>query len=148
MNRSMLIILFIVVVAVIAFAFYRSGIGGEMKTSTVKIGNHEFEVEVADTPISRAGGLSGRESLDLDKGMLFVFDSPGRPGFWMKDMNFSIDIIWIIGFQEKAEPQTDKSVFTLTTYYPPGEIDRVLEINAGLVERYGIKPGDKVVFRD
>ncbi len=52
-------------------------------------------VEIVRTQALREKGLSGRVSLDSDKGMLFIFPEPGRYGFWMPDMHFPIDIIWI-----------------------------------------------------
>src|SRR5690349_20381775 len=52
-------------------------------------------VSLADTDATREQGLSGALGLGTTEGMLFLFDYPGRPAFWMKDMLFSIDIIWI-----------------------------------------------------
>ena len=61
----------------------------------VKIAGQVIKVELAITPEARARGLSGRQGLTQDEGMLFVFDTPGKYPFWMKDMNFAIDMIWI-----------------------------------------------------
>ncbi len=61
------------------------------------INNHKISAEVADNQAEQARGLSNRDSLAPDAGMLFVFEQPGRPGFWMKDMLFNLDIIWIDG---------------------------------------------------
>ncbi len=104
------------------------------RRAAVKIGDREFAAEVADTPARRAKGLSGRASLPENEGMLFVFEEPGNHGFWMKDMKFAIDIIWIkgdkiVGLTENAEPEPQKSVLGLTVYYPPEPVDKVLEIN-------------------
>lgn len=62
---------------------------------TVKINSKIIAVEIADTPEERRLGLSGRENLKPDTGLLFVFDEPGYHTFWMKDMNFPIDIFWL-----------------------------------------------------
>src|SRR4051812_48326835 len=54
-----------------------------------------ISIEVADTPEARERGPSGRESLPQGSGVLFVFDAPATYGFWMKDMRFPIDIVWL-----------------------------------------------------
>jgi uncharacterized membrane protein (UPF0127 family) len=71
--------------------------------------------------------------------------------FWMKDMKFPIDIIWIsgktiAGFAESVNPEPEKTIFSLTSYSPPQPVDTVLEINAGLVKQYGFQIGDQVAF--
>lgn len=66
--------------------------GGKIK---IKLGDKSYTAEIARTTESRSKGLSGRKSLPYHQAMLFVFDEPGAYGFWMKDMNFPIDIIWI-----------------------------------------------------
>src|SRR6185369_7191082 len=58
------------------------------------IAGRNIKVELATMRAEQEKGLSGRSSLAPDEGMLFVF-SGGAPRFWMKDMNFPIDMIWI-----------------------------------------------------
>lgn len=119
--------------------------------ATVEIGNAVFKVEVASTDAQKALGLSGRSSLLESQGMLFTFDEPGAYGFWMKDMKFPIDIIWIkggaiAGFAENAEPQAVTSTWNLKIYYPPQPIGKVLEVNAGDVARDNISVGEPVLI--
>ncbi len=119
------------------------------KNVAVTIHGHTFNAEVAGTMLSRNKGLSGRPSFAADAAMLFIFNMPSRYGFWMKDMQFPIDIIWIrlgkvIGFSENAAPEPGKNILNLTAYYPPGNIDRVLEVSAGTVQKYGFTVGDSV----
>lgn len=117
----------------------------------VKIGSLRFTVEVAKTENERKTGLSGRASINKDKGMLFVFvDQDVRPRFWMKGMEFPIDIIWIdngkvVQISENLpillkELPDDKIPF----YVPHQVIDYVLEVNAGTAKIEGIKVGDSV----
>ena len=80
--------------------------------SIVNIVGKTLQVDLALTDEEKARGLSGRESLDEDEGMLFVFDVPGNYGFWMKDMNFAIDIIWL---NEKITPFIIIGMFLITT---------------------------------
>lgn len=67
----------------------------EDSVSQVTIAGTELQVIVMDTPELRVQGLSGRESLSQYDAMLFVFPEPDQYGFWMKDMRFAIDIVWI-----------------------------------------------------
>lgn len=122
-----------------------------LRTAEVKVGENVFAVEVASTSISRARGLSGREGLGENEGMFFVFDEPEAYGFWMKDMRFPIDIIWIAGdsvasFTENAAPEPGVPLWKLKIYYPPEPVNRVLEIRAGMVQKRGIKIGDKIIL--
>ncbi|MDO8537023.1 MAG: DUF192 domain-containing protein, partial [bacterium] len=101
--------------------------------------------------ISRARGLSGRESLNEGEGLLFLFDGFGNYGIWMKDMKFAIDIVWIkndrvVGFAENVAPEPGKELWSLKLHYPPEPVDKVLEFNAGSVQRSGIKIGDRFSY--
>ncbi len=104
-------------------------------------------VAVAKTPETRTQGLSGYTSLGADKGMLFIFPTPGEPDFWMKDMNFPLDMVWInssrkiIGVSSNISPKTYPETFA-----PPGKIQFVLEVNAGIAEKFGMAVGTTVVF--
>lgn len=119
--------------------------------ATLRVGDKVFQVAVADTNEEKARGLGGVEKIKDNEGMLFIFDLPGKYGFWMKDMKFPIDIIWIrenkiVWFSENV--RLPKEGENLEVYYPPEEADKVLEINMGLVQKYGFKRGDEVSFSD
>ncbi len=147
-----------ILLGVLAFPsiFSHRGLKGEQ---IITIAGKKFRVEVADTFASRAKGLSGHAPLAENEGMLFIFDAPGNYGFWMKGMKFPIDIIWIRG--DKVVGLTEnvpvpKGIFDFKTYYPPepvyparGEIsggaDKVLEVKAGTVGKYGFRVGDTVI---
>ncbi len=122
-----------------------------LRVGEIRVGEKVFKVEVAEDMVSRAKGLSGRTGLGENEGMLFIFSGPGNYGFWMKGMKFAIDIVWIrgdkiVGFSENLQPEIDKSIFNLTTYYPPEAVDWVLELGTGTVEREGLKVGDTIGF--
>ncbi len=95
-------------------------------------------IEIADTNVKREQGLSGRTDISDEYGMLFVFPKAERYGFWMKDMHFAIDIIWvseegsIVGITENVSPETYPAVF-----YPPSPVPYVLEVRGGLSEKRG-----------
>lgn len=114
-------------------------------TKEVTLGNTQYILEVADTPMLRERGLSYRTSLAPQTGMLFVFDTPGVLKFWMKDMNFPIDIIWldadkkVVHIEHSLSPQTYPQSFgpDIPTQY-------VIELGAGEAQKTGIKVGSRV----
>jgi len=110
-------------------------------------GSAVFNVELADTPKLRTQGLSGRKQLNQNSGLLFLFEKSAIYSFWMKDMNFPLDIIWInednlvVHIEKNLKPETFPNIFS-----PKSEALFVLEVNAGLVDQYKIKLGSKVKF--
>jgi len=115
--------------------------------NTVFIGaKGKWRVELAATLDERARGLSNRAALPAENGMIFLFNEPGRYGFWMKEMRFPLDIIWIsndqvIGLSENLLPEGAQPK---NIYYPPAPADTILEINAGEAETFGIITGDVI----
>jgi hypothetical protein len=108
-----------------------------------------FNIEVAKTPTEMILGLSNRSSLNSDGGMLFVFDAENIPYFWMKDMQFPLDIIWInqkmkiVGIEKNLQP-CNPSYCSL--FKPDEKIKYVMEINGNQSEKYNFKAGDFVNF--
>ena len=109
------------------------------------IGEQLFLAELADTAVKRNSGLSGRASLPENQGLLFVFSQAGSYEFWMKGMQFPLDIIWI-GNDQVVGIEKNIPANSMNTYYPPQPVDKVLEINAGLSDKLGIQAGDSVEF--
>lgn len=113
----------------------------------IKIAGQNIKVNLALTPEAQAQGLSGRKSLEKNKGMLFVFSKSDKYAFWMKDMNFSIDMIWIgenmqvIYIKENALPSSYPE-----TYEPSGNAKYILEVVSGFSKKNNLKIGDKVEF--
>jgi hypothetical protein len=117
-----------------------------MKTVTVHVGGAAVQAEVADTPEAREKGLSGRTALALNVGMLFVFDGPGRTGFWMKGMRFPLDFIYlkddaVVDLRENVVVPSIPSPF-----FPSTDFDAVLEMNAGWVAAQGIRVGSPAQY--
>ncbi|MSR87693.1 MAG: DUF192 domain-containing protein [Candidatus Zambryskibacteria bacterium] len=115
------------------------------QVDTLRIDDSTITVEIADTDEERSIGLSGRETLPSGQGLLFIFDETGLYGFWMYDMNYPIDIVWInsdwtvAGVQSGIDPDTYPKLF-----YPPSPIKYVLEINSGDASRLGIDTGSRL----
>jgi uncharacterized membrane protein (UPF0127 family) len=106
-----------------------------------------IHVEIADTDALREQGLSDRLSLPAYSGMLFTFDTPGQYGFWMKDMHFPLDMVWINADKTVAGVTKDLSPDTYPTIFPPpNPISYVLEINAGDANKFSLVNGAIVDF--
>lgn len=113
----------------------------------IKAPKAEINAMVADTSTELANGLSGKESLAETDGMLFVFEVPGKYGFWMKDMQFPIDIIWIDGSKTVLGVTSDVASSTYPNLFlPPADNSYVLELNSGAAMRFGIATGTVLTF--
>jgi hypothetical protein len=150
LNKKNKFYLFIVIaffVFVFAFYGYLSKKNNLMFDyfSELKIAGKNISVLEATTPEERKRGLSGVKNLEESWGMLFVFEDSGIYSFWMKDMNFPIDIIWIdenskvVYIKKYAQPESYPEVFT-----PNVDSKYVLEVVAGFSDKYNIKIGDNV----
>ncbi len=118
------------------------------KYVSVEINNETIKAEIAKTPQQITGGLSGRKSLPKDEGMLFFLGGRRIATFWMKDMLFPIDIIWIddgeiVYIVENAPIPTDAGTPSFT---PDKPATHVLEVNAGFAQKHNIKVDDKVTI--
>ena len=144
----MILILLILIVVVIAVGVFKNP---STSFTNVTIKNHLFKVEIADTPEERQIGLSKRYYLAEDGGMLFTYTDKGIYGFWMKDMYFPIDNIWIedntvVDILKSVNiPSTEKDV---VAFYPYKPINKVLEIKSGLSDTFNIQPGDIITISD
>ena len=125
--------------------FLQKTTGNDVKF--VKTAGVLVKVDLALTAKEQEQGLSGRENLKNDAGMLFIFPKPSINYFWMKDMNFPIDIIWIdfnfrvIYIQKDALPSSYPNSFG-----PGVDNSYVLEVSDGFSEKNNLKIGDSVEF--
>ena len=104
-------------------------------------------VDLAVTDEEQIKGLSGRENLGNNKGMLFIMGREGIYPFWMKDMLFSLDIIWISSNGTIVDLIEDADLCNgpiCLPIIPDAKAKYVLEVNAGFSENIGIDIGDKV----
>jgi uncharacterized membrane protein (UPF0127 family) len=113
----------------------------------ISVGSKLVYARVADTDDSRAKGLSGTSGLGDSEGMLFIFDTPGRWGMWMKDMHYSLDMVWmdsnkkIVYIAENVSPSTYPKSFL-----PDTDSLYVLELPAGFVAANHVSRGQVVGF--
>lgn len=150
-----LVIIFIAVIGILGRNIQnkklKPNLNSENNKKILTIKGKEINLEIADTYEKRRVGLSNRQGIDKNSGMLFVFNNKDiKAVFWMKDMQFPIDIIWIndnkIVQIDKNVPQPEKDApeSNLKRYSPKEPIDYVLEVNAGFCENNNIAVGDEV----
>jgi len=125
------------------------GVNTYLPSITIAIDGIKLDADVAETAEEKAMGLSGRKSLAEEEAMLFVYDKPDRYSFWMKDMNFPIDIIWIdedlkvVDITENLQPESFPQKFTSKK-----QAQYVVEVNAGWVEEHRVHIGSPVSLRN
>ena len=119
-------------------------------TGSPEIVKSALIAEIADVPEERAQGLSNRESLGENNGMMFVFPQSDQYNFIMRGMQFPLDFIWVqddtvVDILENVMPDPagtpDNS---LKRYAPVSPVNRVIEVNSGYVQKYSIRVGDKI----
>ncbi len=117
---------------------------------SINIASEKIKLDLALTPEQKSKGLSFRESLARDEGMLFIFDFPGKYSFWMKDMNFPIDIIWISEDQRIVYIKENATPESYPEAYQPGKNDGdakyILEVVSGFSKQNNLKIGDNIEF--
>lgn len=115
--------------------------------TTIGGAKQEIRAEIAADDVAREKGLSGRQCIPDGVGMMFSFDKPGSYGFWMKDMRFPIDMVWL---------DSDRQVVTIVQNAQPGSYPKtftsslpaqyVLELGSGQAQALGIKTGSRLNF--
>ncbi len=141
--KHLRLIIGIVAISVIAggFLYERAQESG----AHVSLDGKRYSLLVARTDAEREQGLSGRANLPAKTGMIFEFDTPGTYCFWMKDMHFNIDMVWldssskVIKTQQNAIPESYPSMFC-----PPTDASWVLELPAGTVKVRHIDVGGQL----
>jgi len=118
----------------------------------ISLGSETLHVEIADTPETRAKGLMGRKTLPPNTGMLFVFDTPQRLSFWMKDTPIPLSIAF---FDEERklietldmEVSPDQKQPT-PSYWSSEPALYALEVSKDWFREKGIEPGEEFSFLD
>jgi len=143
--KIFLIILLILIVGFLVYPYLKR----EKKESQVCFRDHCFLVELALTPEEKSRGLMYRESLDKNRGMLFIYQKEGEYSFWMKNVLIPLDIIWldkdknIIYVAENCQPCPDVPCPSIK---PNRAAKYVLEINGGLASQIGLSVGNQLEF--
>ncbi len=152
----LVVVALIIVVAYLPIKAVFSPIVNASRNITVSVDTSTIEIiapggiiraEVANTPSLKEQGLSGRVSMDADRGMLFVFAKPSIYGFWMKDMNYPLDMVWMDADHQVISVSNDVATSTYpNAIFPASKIQYVLELNAGTSQNFGIATGTVLRF--
>ncbi len=110
----------------------------------ITINGVTLDVEIADDSKKMERGLMFRDTLPENRGMLFVFDQERKYTFWMMNMTFDLDIIWldtngkVVYTVEDAKPCIDAAHTSSCSFSPDRPAKYVLEVNSGFVQKHGI----------
>lgn len=148
LNKKLFFLILAVVVLIVSLKYipYHCNsiacIQNNLQTRTVLLKNIPITVTLAQTNAEITRGLGGRDGLKENEGMLFVFNKPDVYKFWMKDMKFSIDIVWIqdervVAIKKSVSPDTYP--ITFSSIQPAG---LVLELPSGFCDAHGVLVGD------
>ena len=166
MKKDLAVIAGLVLVIVVFIIFGRGFSTGQFITQTatdsaqtqnknnakVTIKDLVIQAQIADESKEHEVGLADYSSLALDEGMLFVFDKSASYVFWMKDVEFAIDIIWIddqkkiVDIAPNVPPEPARDDKELSKYKPKADAKYVLEINAGVSSLHNLQVGDQASF--
>ncbi|RJQ36045.1 DUF192 domain-containing protein [Candidatus Microgenomates bacterium] len=122
------------------------------KKPTAIIGKQTFNITVAKSQKEKEIGLSSKKSLLQNEGMIFPFEKEDYYTFWMKDMKFPIDMIFlkknkvVTIFSDVKPPKSENE--NLIIFRPEEPSDTVLELNAGIAKKYNLKKGDEIKFEN
>ena len=106
-----------------------------------------LDTEFAETEYETQTGLMYRHSMEDFQSMFFIFDKDEPRGFYMKNTEFPLDIIFINSKNEVVSIQKNAKPFDKTTLQSGAPAMYVLEVNAGLSDTWGLEPGDRVEWR-
>jgi uncharacterized protein len=136
-------------IGLLIFSIALTACGQLPSSTTVTIKDRIFIVDIVDDQASRQQGLSGRDFLAANQGMLFIFPDQQKRSFWMKDMNFSIDIVWlqgdvVIGWETDLPVPLPQLTVEPPIYESPEPVNQVLELPAGTLKDLDIQLGDMI----
>ena len=117
----------------------------DLKIRHMGLGEATLKLEIAHEPEERVCGLSYREEMAEDEGMVIVYDDEDYYSIWMKDMNFSLDLVWmntaweVVDITRDVTPESFPEIFTSKI---PAQY--AIELNSGSVDAFNILIGDSV----
>jgi uncharacterized protein len=173
LNLKLITVISIVVIAAVVITFIITKIDQKVKTSTAttdkqieEIQNYKFEkegeltfntsnskyiisleIEIAEDNIERSKGLMFRKDMNENQGMLFIFSRQEFQSFWMRNTAISLDIIFVNSNNEIVTIHKNTNTFSDESYPSTKPAIYVVEVIAGFTSKYGIKVGDKIVWR-
>lgn len=142
------------VFCLLAFILLLSACGQKsliFEKQTYNLAGEDFVLDLAKTPEQYRQGLSNRTSLEQNQGMLFIYSEKQNLSFWMKEMNFDIDLVWlndgkIMAYIENMpKPAENTALKDLLLYTSPMPVNQVLELPAGTISRLKLAVGQQLL---
>lgn len=146
MKRTAIAVMVILIFLVVVVDYY---VLQPRNSVRIMIDGTVLNVDLATTQAEQEKGLSGRASMPLDHGMLFIFQSEDYWSFWMYEMKFPLDMIWFnssrqaVFFEQSLPPC---SPIACPVFTPSSKAMYVLEVNAGFVAAHKVFLGDMFTF--
>lgn len=143
-NFLIIIILFLISIITVCWFIFKPKNKTFPENLSMLINNQPYYLEVAQTPQSQEKGLSGRNQLCSNCGMLFVFTREGKYPFWMKDTHIPLDIIWLNSKYQIVKITTAVKTDSNNLYTNQKPAKYVIELNANESFRLNLNIGDTV----
>ncbi len=140
-SKSTVFIALALLCVTLPFVFYKPA------GTVLHVAGTAYQLTIASTPTARQAGLGGRPTMSQTSGMLFVFGKPAVECFWMKDMQFPLDIIWVnpakqvVHLERQVAPNTYPK-----TFCPSTPAKYVIELRAGETAKQHVVIGQKLDF--
>ncbi len=143
---SFLLICFLIIFFINLFFFHKRG---DANFKNAEINGFSFQVEIAQTIQEKTKGLSEREEIQEGQGMFFIFKKAGYHPFYMRNMKFDLDIIWLDENFKVTEITNNISSNSYPKIFKSlNPIKYVLEVKAGWSKRHQIKEGDYLIIKN
>jgi len=139
-----IIIISIIIALIIIFSFFRKSSNPTLNTTKISLNGKEYQVEIARTSSQKAIGLSNRNSLCPNCGMIFLFNWDTSLPFWMKDTLIPLDMIWINSRNQITDIITATEIKSLKILQNTQPAKYVLELNAYDAQKLGLHVGDTI----
>lgn len=118
------------------------------ETTTIHLGRRRFSAILADSFVKKMIGLMFRKGLGPDTVMLFDFGYSDRHGIWMRNMLFSIDVIWVseslrvVDFVKDLRPSSGSRVNK-----PSADARYIIEAKSGFIQKNRIEKGERIKIK-
>jgi len=144
MAKNIIIIILLIIVSLIAFSFFRKTPNTSLDTINLVLNNHSYQIEIARTSKQKEIGLSNRNSLCSNCGMIFPFEKDKILPFWMKSTLIPLDLVWIDSNNKITDIITATETNSLKILQNTKPAKYVLELNALDSQQIGLKIGDTI----
>lgn len=146
-KNILVVLLFLITIVLLSLIFSPQKGVSFPKGVKVPIKDENYYLEIASTREDQVRGLSNRDSICSNCGMLFIFKKEGNYGIWMKDTRIPLDIIWLNSEFQVVKITTSLETNSTITYTNQTPAKYVIELNANEVFKRGLEIGDTIPIK-